>query len=76
MVTAYVLVTAKSGMEREIFAQLEDIKQVKKVYEIFGEWDLIAEVVVKELPELDVFISEKIRVIPEVEMTSTLIAVE
>ncbi|HIH38014.1 Lrp/AsnC ligand binding domain-containing protein [Candidatus Woesearchaeota archaeon] len=76
MVTAYVLVTAKSGMEREIFAQLEDIKQVKKVYEIFGEWDLIAEVVVKELPELDVIISEKIRVIPEVEMTSTLIAVE
>ena len=76
MVTAYVLVTAKSGMEREIFAQLEDIKQVKKVYEIFGEWDLIAEVTVKELPELDVIISEKIRVIPEVEMTSTLIAVE
>jgi DNA-binding Lrp family transcriptional regulator len=70
---AYVLVSLKKKAEAEVYDDLKAIKEVKVVHMLFGEWDLIAKIDAKSPDALSTIVLEKIRTIPEVEMTSTLI---
>jgi len=72
-IKAYVLFKVSSGTEREICRKISDLDEVLEASVIYGEYDLVAKVKVKDLPELESFLTEKIRSIPSVILTSTMI---
>lgn len=72
-IKAYVLFKVSSGTEREICRKISDFNEVLEASVIYGEYDLIAKVKVNDLPTLEIFLTEKIRSIPSVILTSTMI---
>lgn len=73
MVLAFILITAKSGYEKSIVDELQDIDGVEEVEILYGEYDLIAKIKVDSIDQLGTFIMENIRPVEGVERTSTLI---
>ncbi len=73
MAEAYVLLKVNPGDERNIVKLLSELPEVKDVNELYGEWDIIIKVAVKNFEELDPLLSENIRVIKGVQLTSTMI---
>ncbi len=70
---AYLLISLQEAKEREVLDEITKHKEVKEAHILFGEWDIIAKVEVENSDALGTFIMEKIRTIPEVKVTSTLI---
>jgi len=70
---AYVLISLKKSVEQDVYSKLEKIERIKEVNILFGEWDLIAKIEISSAEELGSFVMEKIRSLPEVNMTSTMI---
>lgn len=75
MVTAFVLVLTSAGKEREILEKLKGVPNVKEAYMVYGEYDLLLKVEAETLKDLDEIIMGKIRKMPDIQLTSTLIAV-
>jgi len=71
-VRAYVLSKVSSGSERESCKIIVEYPFVLDVNIVYGEYDIIAEVQVRNLQQLD-FVIDKIRMIPSVTFTSTVI---
>ena len=71
---AYVLISLGAVDEQEILQKLKEMDEVKEAHVLFGEWDLIAKVDVGSSEELGDFMIEKIRKLPHIRLTSTLIA--
>jgi len=74
MAVAYILCVTEVGKEKDVQAKLKEINEVKEVYVVYGEYDLVVKVELDDLKALDVFITEKIRGIGHIQMTSTMIA--
>ena len=72
-VLAYVLFKVSSGTEREVAKKLVDFREVLQADIIFGEYDVVVKVSTRDLEELEDFVSEKIRAVPNVLVTSTMI---
>ncbi len=72
-VLAYVLFKVNSGAEREVCKKITDFDEVLLVGIIYGEYDLIAKVSVPDLQALEEFLSEKMRSVQGVFLTSTMI---
>ena len=75
MVTAFILMVTAAGKEREVMEKLLAMPDVKGAYVVYGEYDLVVKVETETLKDLDQFITEKIRKMPEIQMTSTMIAI-
>lgn len=73
MAEAYVLLKVKPGYERNIVSQLKSIPEIKNVDELYGEWDIITKASVARIEDLDALLSEKMRKIDGVTLTSTMI---
>ena len=76
MVEAYILLKAKPGYERNIVKVLKDLPEIKTINELYGDWDIITKVSVESIDELDVLLSEKMRKIEGITITSTMIVAE
>ncbi len=76
MVTAYVLINCDIGKEEDILDTLRSIKSVKEVHGTFGSYDIIAEISSENAKELREDITWKIRKLPYIRATLTLIALE
>ena len=72
-ILAYVLFKVSSGTEREVSQKIIDFSEVLQADIIFGEYDVIAKVSTKDLDALEEFVSEKVRNVPNVLVTSTMI---
>jgi DNA-binding Lrp family transcriptional regulator len=72
-ILAYVLFKVASGAERDVAQKLIEFKEVDQADIVFGEYDVIAEVAVESLEKLEAFVSESIRNVPGVLVTSTMI---
>ena len=72
MVLAYILITIKSGAEKEVLDKLKAVEEVKDANLVYGEYDLIVKVDLNEISQLSDFVIEKIRILP-IERTTTLI---
>lgn len=70
---AYVLMALKECNEQEIVDKLRDLKEVEEANVLFGEWDLIVKVETQNADSLGTFMMDKIRKIPEVKLSSTMI---
>jgi DNA-binding Lrp family transcriptional regulator len=70
---AYVLISLSGKHEREMLEKLKDMTEVRSVYLLFGEWDMIAEISAENPDAFAAFVIDKIRSNPEVKLTSSLI---
>ncbi|HIH72663.1 MAG: Transcription regulator, Lrp/AsnC family protein [Thermococcales archaeon 44_46] len=74
MMEAFILIIVKPGNEDVVYEKLKDVPQVKEIYKVYGEYDIIIRVEIESIKELDSFHDEILRKIREIEMTETLIA--
>ena len=74
MITAFVLITTKAGKEKEVKELLEKYEQVKEVQIVYGDFDMVAKIEAKTMDELNNVILDKVRNIPEISITSTLVS--
>ncbi len=72
-ILANVLFKVASGAERDVAQKLIEFKEVNQADIVFGEYDVIAKVTVESLEKLEEFVSESIRNVPGVLVTSTMI---
>jgi DNA-binding Lrp family transcriptional regulator len=72
-ILAYVLFKVNSGTEREVCQKLVEFDEVIQADIIFGEYDVVAKMETENLDVLEGFLSEKVRTVPNVLVTSTMI---
>lgn len=72
-VLAYVLFKVSSGTEREVAKRLIEFNEVQQADIVFGEYDVVAKMLTTDLDALEDFVSEKVRIVPNVLVTSTMI---
>ena len=70
---AYILVTLKSGAERDVCERVSSFEDVIQVDELYGEYDAIVKVRVEDLSQLDKFLTDKLRALPDIFLTTTMI---
>ncbi len=75
MVSALVFIHLLSGHEEAVMQALMQISGVQNVIAVFGRWDLVITVQAEDIDELASVVVNKIRAIPGVTATETLIAV-
>ena len=73
MVLAYILVTLKSGAERDVCEKVSSFEEVVQVDELYGEYDAIVKVRVEDLSQLDKFLTDRLRALPDIFLTTTMI---
>ncbi len=72
-VQAYVLFKVNSGAEREVCNKITEFDEVQVAGIIYGEYDVIAKISISDLQALEEFLSVKMRNVPSVLVTSTMI---
>jgi DNA-binding Lrp family transcriptional regulator len=72
-VSAYVLVTLNPGTEKDILKKITYLDEVTRVSMMYGEYDAIIKVCTENLDELNQFLTDKLRVLPDIFQTATLI---
>jgi DNA-binding Lrp family transcriptional regulator len=72
-VLAYVMFKVSSGTEREVAQKLITFGEVKQADIIFGEYDVVAILQTESLETLEDFVSDHVRNVPNVLVTSTMI---
>ncbi|MEM2889321.1 MAG: Lrp/AsnC ligand binding domain-containing protein [Candidatus Bathyarchaeia archaeon] len=71
-IRAYVLCKVQSGTEREVCNAITQYSNVSEASVVFGEYDVIVSIDAANLEQLE-FIVDKIRMIPSVTFTSTMV---
>ncbi|HLD33571.1 MAG TPA: Lrp/AsnC ligand binding domain-containing protein [Candidatus Nanoarchaeia archaeon] len=70
---AFVLISLSGKHEHDMVDELKDMPEVRQVYLLFGEWDIIAEVEMDNPEALSTFVIDRVRTNPKVRLTSSLI---
>jgi DNA-binding Lrp family transcriptional regulator len=73
MITGLVLVRLQSGKENQTMAKIKDIKGISHVSAVYGRWDLVVDIETDDLPSMSRLVVEKLRAIPGVLTTETLV---
>ena len=73
---AYILITTKSGSERELLKEVSEFKEVVEANLVIGENDVVIKIKVDDVSQLDKFLTDKLRVLPDVFLTTTMIITE
>jgi len=76
MASAYVLINCELGSEESVISQLKALDSVKEVHGTFGAYDILAKVESDEVSTLRETITWKIRKIPKIRSTLTLMGIE
>jgi DNA-binding Lrp family transcriptional regulator len=74
LVVAYILAKVEAGKDAIILAETKKIPGVRQATPTYGVYDLHVEVSFDTMEDLDRFIFDKIRKIPGVKETVTLVA--
>jgi DNA-binding Lrp family transcriptional regulator len=74
LVIAYILAKIEAGKDEEVLQAAQSLLGVKQATPTYGVYDLHIEVTFDNIERLDEFIFNKIRRIPGVKETVTLIA--
>ena len=72
-VVAYVLFKVNSGTEREVCQKIITFDEVLEADIIFGEYDMIAKISASDMDALENFLSQKLRNVPSIVLTSTML---
>jgi len=72
-VKAYIMMNIRSGSEDEVCEKLLDYDEIEEVSTIYGEFDVIAKVKAKDMNSLDNLIVRRLRSIPDIILTATML---
>jgi len=72
-VLAYVLITVQSGGEKEVLKRISNLKEIIEANLVVGEYDAVVKVKVEDISDLDKFLTDKLRALPDVFLTTTMI---
>jgi DNA-binding Lrp family transcriptional regulator len=72
MALGFVLVKISPKKEKEVYEKLANLEEIEELYPLFGEYDLIAKIVVRDFEELSDVVVKKIRALDGVLETKTL----
>jgi len=72
MALGFVLIKVSPRKEREVYEKIANIEEVEELYPLFGEYDLIAKIVVRDFEHLSDVVVKKIRAIDGILETKTL----
>lgn len=72
-VRAYIMINVKTGTEDEVCEELVKFEEVEEVATVYGEYDAVVKVQAKDMKQLDHFIIEKLRGIPNIFLTATML---
>jgi DNA-binding Lrp family transcriptional regulator len=75
MPSAYVMISTELGSEEKVTNALEELPQIKETYTVYGIYDLITRVEYADRQELSEIIIRKIRGIPGIKNTITLMVI-
>ena len=73
MLTCFILINVEAKKENEVYDHLSKIKEVEGIREVFGQYDIIARMEARNLKAMHILIIDRIRSIPGVVNTTTLI---
>lgn len=73
MIKAYVLVVTQPGDTKSVVNALRSIPGVKELHEVMGPYDIVIEIEVESLSDVPPILSDKIRTIPGIESTTSLV---
>lgn len=73
MMTAYILAKIETGNEMQIFEKIKQLPEIRKAVATFGIYDLVIEVALDNIEGLDEFIFTKLRKIPGIAETVSMI---
>lgn len=73
MIKAYVLVVTNPGETRNVVATIGQIAGVVELHEVMGPYDIVVEIEVEQLSEVPGILSDKIRSVPGIESTTSLV---
>jgi len=76
MVRAFVMINVRVGTDSEVATHLRSAPNVRAVFDVYGTYDLIAELEAPTLEELYNALSSSIRKLDDVVSTHTLVAVK
>ncbi|RLE52845.1 MAG: Lrp/AsnC family transcriptional regulator [Candidatus Methanomethylicota archaeon] len=76
MALAYVLINAETGTEGELLDELMRIEGVEEAYIVYGVYDIITKIRAEDMDKLKEIISWRIRRLPKVRSTLTMMVVE
>ena len=72
-IEAYIMMNIKSGSEDSVSEDLVKFDEVEEVAIIYGEYDAIIKVKSEDMRSLDDFIVNKLRALPNIFLTATMI---
>ena len=73
MITCFILIRIQANQEDQVYDALSKVKNIEGIREVFGEYDMIARIEAKNLKEMRIIIISKVRSVPGVLATTTLI---
>ncbi|MGQ9719017.1 MAG: Lrp/AsnC family transcriptional regulator [Nitrososphaerales archaeon] len=76
MTVAFVLMSVRSGSDREVMEKLSGIKEVEGAYEIYGVYDIIIKIRARSVEELKEIVMNRVRKLEDVHTTLTLMVIE
>jgi len=74
--TAYVLINCELGSEESVVSELKSMDDVVEVHGTFGAYDILAKVESEQVEKLRETITWKVRKIPKIRSTLTLMGIE
>lgn len=72
-IEAYIMMNIKSGSEDQVCEALIKYQEVEEIAVIYGEYDAIIKVNTSDMKTLDTFIIQKLRSIPNIFLTATML---
>lgn len=73
MAVGFVLITVSPLKEREAFEKISNIEEIKEIYPLFGEYDILAKVEADDIDQIGSIVISKIRAVAGVIDTKTLL---
>lgn len=74
MVTAIVMVQAERNSIQETAMSLANVPNVREVYSVTGEWDIVAILKFPQYEDLDDIVTGHLRKLPGISKTQTMLA--
>ena len=76
MPTAYILINTEIGAENQVLKALKKVEGVEEVHNLWGVYDLIANVKAESMEELKYIITKRIEKIDKINSKLTMIITE
>ena len=73
LVSVYIMVKVTAGKDKEVFAKIQKLKEIKEANVTYGAYDLILRVEFSTIEDVDEFVFNVVRRIPGVSETVSMI---